>query len=133
MKPGFEADTIIHRLAHWARRRGDSAAIIDGDVRVSYGELDGAPLTIARQIMAAAEGRRGNVCLLFSDKSAAIKAIFGAMRSANACVALDAGDPEERLRFIVDDSAPVAVLTERTHFDRARALLGNGCPVIDAG
>jgi len=131
MSEASEPDTIVHRLATIARHRGEHIAIVDGDVCVSYGELDAESMAIARHIVAASEGRRGNACLLFSDKVSAVKAIIGAMRSANACVALDAADPEERLRFIARDSEPVALLTEDAHVDRARALAPAGCPIVD--
>src|SRR5690348_7715315 len=127
----MDADTIVGRLARVARDRGDHAAIVDGDERVTYRELDAESTVIARQIIAATEGRRGNVCLVFTDKVLAIKSIFGAMRSANACVSLDAADPEERLRFILRDSEPVALLTERAQVGRVRALAPAGCPIID--
>jgi amino acid adenylation domain-containing protein len=131
MTTGFEPDTIAARLAGIARERPEATAIIDGDTRVSYATLDSDSAGIARRVLAASGGRRGNVGLVFSDKVSAIKAIFGAIRSANACVVLDAGDPDERLRFIANDSEPVALLTEHAHVERVRALAPAGRAVID--
>ena len=44
---------------------------------------------------------------------------------------LDAADPEDRLRFIIGDSEPIAFLTEGPMLPRARALAPPGCAVID--
>jgi amino acid adenylation domain-containing protein len=124
-------DTIIGRLINIARQRPESLAIIDADARVTYADLDAASLAIARAIVATSDGRRGNVCLMLTDKVAAIRAIFGAMRSGNACVPLDAADPQSRLRFILRDSEPVALLTDRVHIELAHALAPVGCAVVD--
>ena len=87
---GIEGDSIVRRLIDTARRRPRDMAIIGADTHVTYADLDAASLAIARAIIANGNGRRGNVCLMLTDKVAAIGAIFGAMRSGNACVPLDA-------------------------------------------
>jgi len=128
---GIEGDSIVRRLIDTARRRPRDMAIIGADTHVTYADLDAASLAIARAIIANGNGRRGNVCLMLTDKVAAIGAIFGAMRSGNACVPLDATDPQARLRFILSDSEPVALLTDRVHLELARALAPIGCAVVD--
>jgi acyl-coenzyme A synthetase/AMP-(fatty) acid ligase/thioesterase domain-containing protein/acyl carrier protein len=125
------AGTISTRLAEFANRAPERMAIDNGHVRVTRAQLDADVTATARQIVAASEGRAGNVALFFEDRIAAVRSIIGAARSGHAYVTLDAADPEERLRFILRDSEPIALLTEPALLDRARALAPEGCPVID--
>src|SRR5262249_3182094 len=125
--------TIGERLTTIARRHAAKTAIVEGEASVSYAELDAAAGAVAGRL-AALGGERPRVgCLVFSSKLAAIEAMFGANHCGRAYVSLDAGDPDERLRFIVKDSEPIAVLTEEALLARARALAGAGCEVIDIG
>ena len=125
------AGTISTRLGEFANRAPGRMAIENGDVRITRAQLDGDVTATARQIVAASEGRPGNVGLFFEDRIAAVRSIVGAARSGHAYVTLDAADPEERLRFILQDSAPIALLTEPALLDRARAIAPKGCPIID--
>jgi len=123
-------DVSAH-LERWAHERPDDIAIVDGDQRVSYRALRESALRIARGVADAVAGRRGVVCLLFVDKVAGIRAIAGAMWGGHVCVALDADDPRERLRFMLADADPLAVLTDAAHVARAREIVPEGCAVID--
>jgi amino acid adenylation domain-containing protein len=131
MTKNFESETIGGRLARIAARLPGKLAISERDARVSFGQLDAAASAIARRILVAGRDRPGLVGLLHENKVPAVKAIFGAARSGRAYVPLDAGDPDERLRFILQDSDPVALLTEAALLERARALASSSCAVID--
>ncbi len=124
-------DTIGTRLAGVAARLPEKIALVEDEAEVDFRRLDAAATAIARRIVAATESRSGTVGLLFAGKIPAIEAIFGAGRSAHPYVPLDAADPEERLRFIVNDSEPIALLTESALLDRARSLAPPGCALID--
>jgi amino acid adenylation domain-containing protein len=124
-------DTIGIRLAQVADRLPDKIAIVEREAKISFGQLDKAATTIAQRIRATDEEQLGRVGLFFDNKLPAIKAIFGAGRSGHAYVPLDAGDPEDRLRFILQDSEPVALLTEGALSERAREIVPTGCAIID--
>src|SRR5205814_2946014 len=125
--------SIGQRLAWIAARVPGRTAIVEADARVSYAQLDWRATAIARCILAAPATGPQFVCLLFENRIPAIEAIFGAAKSGRAYVPLDAGDPDERLRFILRDSEPVALLTERTLLERGRALVPPSGSVIDIG
>lgn len=129
----FGSQAIGVCLAATALRMPDKVAIVEGDVEVTFRQLDAAATALAQRILAAGAGRPGLVCLLFDGKLLALKAIFGACRSGHAYVPLDARDPDERLRFIVRDSAPIAVLTETALIERTRLLAGAQCAIVDIG
>lgn len=119
------------RLARIADRLPANVAVVEQETSVSFGQLNLESTAIARQIIATSRGRPGVVCLLFLSKLRAIKAIFGACKGGYAYVPLNADDPEERLRFLLRDSEPIALLTEGALEDRARAIASAGCAIID--
>jgi amino acid adenylation domain-containing protein len=127
------SETIGIRLAQIATRCPDKIAIVEREAEITFRQLDIAATAIARHIRALSEERPGCVGLFFDNKLPAIKAIFGAGRSGRAYVPLDAGDPPERLRFILQDSEPVALLTEEASLDRARAIAPESCAIVDIG
>ena len=128
--PDRERESIGWRLLIAARRAPERIAIVEGNARVSFGELASAAEAIARSVQAAAGARPGTVGLLFENRIPAIKAMFAATKTGRAYVPVDANDPDERLRFILADSEPVALLTEASLFDRARVLAPRGCTVL---
>ena len=106
-------------------------AIVERDRNATFAQLDARTRSIACRIGDIAGMRRGFVCLLFDSRIAGIEAIFGTARSGHAYVALDAADPDERLRFILQDAEPLLLLTEASLLARARTLASEGLPVID--
>jgi amino acid adenylation domain-containing protein len=126
-------ETIGVRLAAVARRFPENIAIVEADNRVSYRQFDAAATRIARHVLGIGASEAGRVCLFFQNKLPAIEAIFGVARSGHAYVPLDAGDPEQRLRFIAGDCEPFALLTETGLLERARAIAPAGCAVVDIG
>jgi amino acid adenylation domain-containing protein len=128
-----ERESIGSRLALIAARLPDRTAIVEGGAQVSFGQLDSTAAAIAHCVQAAARARPGAIGLLFENRIPAIAAIFAAAKTDRAYVPVDAGDPDERLRFILADSEPIALLTEASLLERARALAPRGCTVMDIG
>lgn len=122
--------SVAERLAGVARRVPDRTAVEERDATESYAALDSAATAIACGLQRIERLRTGFVALLFEDKIPAIEAIFGASRCGRAYVPLDAGDPDDRLRLIMGDSEPAALLTQRTLRARAQALAPSDCAVI---
>ena len=123
-------ESIGARLAKIAAREQDRVAVIEGDARIVYRDLDRAASGVAARIVAATSAREGPLCLFFERKLATVVAIFGAARSGRAYVPLDAGDPPARLAAILDDCSPVALLTDARLASRAHALAPSDCTVI---
>ena len=133
MNAELPAGTISERFAIIADRFAAKTAIVEGEASISYADLDATVTAIAANLAAVGDPRPRFACLLFQSKLEAIGAMLGASRAGRSYVSLDARDPDERLRFIVKDSEPVAVLTEAALLERARSLAPPGCEVIDVG
>jgi amino acid adenylation domain-containing protein len=133
MTSSIGAENLGSRLAAVAQLLPNKIAITEGEDQITFGQLDAAATVIGQHIVATGQADPGVVCLLFENKLPAIKSIFGAGRSGYLYVPLDAGDPEERLRLILQDCEPTALLTEESLLERARAIAPAGCALIDIG
>jgi amino acid adenylation domain-containing protein len=114
-----------------AEAHPDKPPVVEQGRDLCYSALDRAGDAIARRIVRASGGIPGGVSLLFASKLATVEAIAGTCRSGRAFIPLDADDPDDRLRAIVADCVPAVLLAESPLTDRARAIAGPGCTIID--
>ena len=123
--------TLGERLELVAASMPDNVAVAEGDLRVTYRAFNAASTAIAWHLTGLGGERHGRVGLFFERKLPCLESIYAAGRSGHTYIALDAGDPEERLRFILQDCEPFAILTEGALAGRARAIAPPGVPVVD--
>ncbi|BAX91049.1 putative non-ribosomal peptide synthetase PstA [Mycobacterium shigaense] len=106
----------------------DAVAVSCAGRCVTYRELDEASNRLARFLVGRGVGPGSCVGLLVPRSIEAITAIVGVLKSGAAYVPMDPAVPDARLGFIIDDAAPVAVLTTAALADRVAGL---GAQVID--
>ncbi|MUM19285.1 amino acid adenylation domain-containing protein [Mycobacterium sp. CBMA271] len=106
----------------------ETTAVSCGDSSLSYLELDEASNRMAHLLVAHGVGPGQRVALLFSRSIEAVVAIMGVLKTGAAYVPIDPSVPDARLEFVLDDSAPVAVVTSADLTDRPQ---GRGLTVID--
>lgn len=87
-------------LTAQAQRTPTATAIVDGDNRLSYAELDARANRLARLLRARGVGPGSFVALLVERGCEAIVAIFAVLKAGAAYVPLDPAAPIERLRHI---------------------------------
>ncbi|HEX2092675.1 MAG TPA: amino acid adenylation domain-containing protein, partial [Longimicrobiaceae bacterium] len=127
-----DAQACVHRLfAERAARDPGAVAVLSGDERVTYGELDARAERIARTLRSAGVGPEVPVALCAEATPALLAGVLGIWKAGGACLPLDPHLPRERLRFILEDTrAPVLLTTphleERLPAHAARALLLDG-------
>ena len=124
-------ETLATRLAGFARRSPQGTAIVSDRRRLTWSALDREVSALAGAIAAATGGRRGNVCVLLHDRMAAVEAILAIVRSGCVYVPFDPDDADARLRFMLVDSEPIAVVAAGPSLARARALAPPGCAIVD--
>ncbi|WP_045302974.1 non-ribosomal peptide synthetase [Saccharothrix sp. ST-888] len=118
----------VHRLFEArAAATPDATALVAGEVRRSYAELDARADRIAGRLHAAGvvAGDFVGVCL---ERTADLPAaLLAAWKVGAAYVPLDPAYPAARVRHILDDAAPAVVLAQAS----TRALpAGAACPVL---
>ena len=95
---------------------------------LSYRELDEAANRLARLLAAHGAGPGRCVALLFTRSAEAIIAILAVLKTGAAYLPIDPAHPRARIKFMTEDSAPIAAITTTGLADR---LAGCDLVVID--
>ncbi|MEU9360428.1 amino acid adenylation domain-containing protein [Streptomyces sp. NPDC048301] len=114
-----------------ARRTPDATAVthctLDGATRsLTYGELASAKEELSGALRAAGVGPGGRVAVAVPRSAEQVVALLAVVSAGGAYVPLDLAYPDERLEYILTDSAPEAVLVHPDQRDRFTELLGRG-------
>ncbi|KMO74622.1 Linear gramicidin synthase subunit D [Mycolicibacterium chubuense] len=125
-----DAPSVPALFAAQVARGGDRVALSCGGQVLTYRELDDASNLLAHRLIR--HGARPGTCVaLLTGRSAdAVVAMLAALKTGAAYLAIDPAVPPDRLRFLLTDADPVAVLT--TDAVRAR-LAGHALPILDLG
>ncbi|GII01413.1 non-ribosomal peptide synthetase [Planobispora takensis] len=112
---GWTADgpAVPEMIAEAVRRAPGAVAVICGEDRVTYGELDARADALAGALVEAGV-RPGDVVGVCLPRSAEmIAALLAVWRAGAAYLPLDPADPDERLLFSLKDAAVTHVITRR--------------------
>ncbi len=111
---GFPGTSCLDDLfAAQVRETPEALAVVAGEERWSYGELDRRVEGLARRLAALGVGPESVVALCFDRSAAMIAAVLAVWRAGAAFVPLDPGLPGERLGFLLADSGARLLLTLR--------------------
>ena len=94
-----------------ARRRSDAIAVVYGERRLSYGELNGRANRLARYLRRESVGAETRVGVCVERRPETVTAMLGVLKAGGAYVPLDAGYPGERLSYMMEDSGVRVALT----------------------
>ncbi|HEY0738042.1 MAG TPA: amino acid adenylation domain-containing protein, partial [Herpetosiphonaceae bacterium] len=127
----YPHDLCLHDLvAAQARRTPEAVALIFGDERLAYGELDRQANQLAHHLQKLGVGPdvRVGVCL---DRSIDVVVSLLAVLKAGGCyVPLDPTYPSERLAFMLDDARAGVLLTSES-LVAALPMFGNTIVCLD--
>ncbi|MEB4212378.1 non-ribosomal peptide synthetase, partial [Mycobacterium sp. 94-17] len=96
----------------------EAVAVSFADQTLTYRELDEASNQLAHYLIGDGAGAGGCVALLVERSPQAVMAILAVVKTGAAYLALDPAQPDSRIAFMLDDAAPIAVLTTATLADR---------------
>ncbi|MEU9795697.1 amino acid adenylation domain-containing protein [Streptomyces sparsogenes] len=82
------------------------------DDALTYAGLDARANQVARALRADGVGPGDRVAVLLERGPDLLVALMGVLKAGGAYVPVDPGYPPERIRFLLDDSRPAAVLTQ---------------------
>ncbi len=115
-------DSVVSRILEAARRDPDAAAIVSGDLRLPYGEFTRMAGGVAAALGARGKGPGSFVGVCLDRSPELFVSIVGTLASGAAYLPLDPSLPDERLRYIIEDSGVDVVLTDERQSPRVEAL-----------
>ncbi|GAB7066951.1 non-ribosomal peptide synthetase [Mycolicibacterium hodleri] len=103
-------DTIADLLADRARICPDETALVFGDTRLTYAELDGRINQLARRLLDRGAGPERIVALALPRSVDMVVALFAVLRTGAAYLPLERDYPLARLTGMIDDGRPVLLV-----------------------
>jgi amino acid adenylation domain-containing protein len=104
-------ELLIHEtFEEQARDRRDAIAVVAGEMRITYGELNRRGDRLARRLKRERVEVDDLVGLCVDRSIAFIVGVLGALKAGGAYVPMEVGHPEARLRMIIEESGIGIVL-----------------------
>ena len=112
-KAEFPGEKRVHELfeEQAARTPGATAVVFEGE-ELSYAELNRRANQLARYLRELGVGPDERVAICVERGLEMVIGLLGVWKAGGAYVPLDPSYPEERLRYMLEDSAAVALLTQ---------------------
>jgi amino acid adenylation domain-containing protein len=108
----YPHDTTVHAVFEGrAAATPDAVALVLGDERLPYGELNARADRLARRLKARGVGRESLVGVCLQRSVDLVTALLAILKAGGAYVPLDPTYPPERLRFMLADAGVAVVLT----------------------
>ena len=97
-------------VAAQADRRGDAVAVVHGESRLTYRELDRRSTQLAHLLRDLGCKRGDRICLLMPKSLPAIVGLLGTLKADCAYVPIDPQSPAARVRKVLDQCEPTVIL-----------------------
>ncbi|MCM3623871.1 amino acid adenylation domain-containing protein [Brevibacillus borstelensis] len=112
-KAEYPEDMCFHQLfEEQVEKTPDEVAVVCGDVRWTYRELNRRANMLARYLQKNGVGPEQLVGICLERSAELVLAILGIHKAGGAYVPIDPGYPKERISFIVSDAKPSLLLTQ---------------------
>ena len=122
--------SIPERFEKIVRQYSRRLAVKNREHALTYDGLDKMANRVARAIMLKCRADNEPVALLFQQGTPMIVAILGVLKAGKVCVPLIPLYPRAQINFILEDTKPDLVLTDRKNFTSAIELTQRQCPLV---
>jgi amino acid adenylation domain-containing protein len=110
----YPRDACVHELvARQVERSPEAVAVVCGDDRLTYRELDQKANRLAHRLRAAGAGPAKVVGICIERSPDMVVGLLAILKSGAAYVPLDIRHPQERLAFMLEESGATVLLTQR--------------------
>lgn len=117
-------------FAAQAERQPDACALRFAEQSMSYAELNRAANQLAHYLIAQQVKPDSLVGICLERSMEMVVAILAVLKAGGAYVPLDPAYPAQRLQYMLQDSAPVLVLSQASLQDILQPLLPQATPVL---
>jgi amino acid adenylation domain-containing protein len=107
----YPALAVHHLFAEVSARTPDAPALVFGDRRLSYGELDQLSNQLAHHLRALGIGCEDRVGICLDRSWEMVVGLLAILKAGGAYVPLDPAYPLERLAYMIDDAGVGVLLT----------------------
>nr|WP_236075898.1 amino acid adenylation domain-containing protein [Streptomyces coffeae] len=104
---------LVQRFEARVRSAPAATAVVDGDRRLTYAELDRRANRLAHSLIARGVRPDQVVALHVGRSAELVVGVLGILKAGAGWLPLDPGQPAERLAAMVADAQPALVLTDR--------------------
>ena len=111
---GRALDTIVSVFERVAAAKSDRIAIVCGEVRWTYGELNAKSNQLAGRLRELGVRTDSFVAIYLDRSPEMLVAILGILKAGGAYLPIDFGYPPTRVLEMLEDARPVAILTAAT-------------------
>ena len=108
----YPARTVSQLVAEQTARTPDAVAVLSGDRRLTYAELDAAAQRLAGRLRTKGIGTGSLVAVRATRSERLVVALLGVLKAGAAYIPLDADYPAQRLDFIAADSKVALELSD---------------------
>ncbi|HEY2511451.1 MAG TPA: amino acid adenylation domain-containing protein, partial [Polyangiaceae bacterium] len=127
----FPSEPLVHeRFEGHAAETPDAVALVHDGETLSYGELNARANRLAHHLHTLGVGPDSLVALCVERGLDLVVGLLAILKAGGAYVPLDLAYPADRVAYMIEDSAPVAFLTQRALRDRFTNLRP-GLPVVE--
>nr|WP_026316765.1 non-ribosomal peptide synthetase [Actinokineospora enzanensis] len=124
-EPSRQVGGCLAEFGRWVCETPDAEAVVCRDRSLSYAELDRRANRLAHALRAQGVRPQDPVAVLLDRDVELVVALFGVLKAGAVHVPMDPTYPVDRLRFMIDDIAPTAVIAT------GRPAIPVAVPVVD--
>ncbi len=118
--------TMAELFEEQAEKYPEHTALVYGDTRITYLELNRKANQVARKLREIGVHAEDYVAILTERSPEMLTGILGILKAGGAYVPIDPSYPEERIKYILSDCLPKAVVVYRAEFPGDII-----CPLVD--
>lgn len=111
-------DPVHARIERQAALTPDAVAVVSAAQRLTYAELEARARRLASRLIEQGVGRGSLVVICTDRRPEMVVAVLAVLKAGAAYVPVDQDNPDERLRFILDDTQARVLLTSNALVQR---------------
>ncbi|MDX5565169.1 amino acid adenylation domain-containing protein [Streptomyces sp. ID05-04B] len=110
--------TVVELFEAQAARTPDAVALVQGEVELSYAELDARANRVARLLAGRGIGPENVVAAVFERTVDLVVALLGVIKAGATYLPIDPAYPADRIAYVIADSGAVCRLTSESLGER---------------
>lgn len=115
--------TMVDLFEEQVQRYSDNTALVYNGTELTYSEVNAMANSLAMKLRELGVKPDDLVAIVAERSPEMVCAILGVLKSGGAYVPMDPSYPEERIRFMLEDCAPKAVLVYQAKIDTELPVL----------